>query len=468
MTAYEGGRLLRYHQIFLAGAFLGLPFLASLQIDTFGALGREGSFYPLFLGMVIWIIYAVTRREQIIIPRSNSLLCFLTFLLVALSSGLVNGFTLSNLYFQGINGMNRFLIQMGTLIFYFFSALYVCNVATRLRKDPLRLFEQLVLLSFIFPAIYSFFEVLGLWGDPFSSSVVEMINNIFRSNDALYNRVRSVATEPSAFGMYCALLFPWLLLSIFRHNGVKKVFFVIIALYMLLLNILTISRTAYFILGVEAILYFLFLGRGLIRSWKTILVMIIMGVVAFSLVLSEWDRIFSVDIARVYFSLIGDDELYTLSNIARFGTTSAALEIWTHYPILGVGLGGYAFYAPDYYPDWSWISVEIVQWSTNSLSNGIWPVVHNLYARMLAEMGGMGLISWIALNLLLLREEYVLMRLGADSMYVKTIMISTIGIMLCGFNADIFHLFGFWIIIGVTWACGIRRAAEKELPVCLK
>lgn len=459
---------MRYHQIFLVGAFLGLPFLASLQIDTFGALGREGSFYPLFLGVIIWIIYALTRREQIIIPRSNSYLCLLLFLLVALSSGVVNSLSLSNLYFQGINGMNRFLIQMGALIFYFFSALYVCNVVSRLREDTLHFFERLVLLSFIFPAIYSFFEVLGLWGDPFSSNVVETINNIFRSNDPLYNRVRSVTTEPSAFGMYCALLFPWLLLSIFRHNGIKKFFFIIVALYMLLLNILTISRTAYFILGVEAILYFLLLGKGLIRSWKTILVMIIMGVVAFSIALSEWDRIFSVDLARVYLSLISDDELYMFSNIARFGTTSAALEIWTHYPILGVGLGGYAFYAPEYYPNWSWVSVEIVEWSTNSLSNGIWPVVHNLYARILAEMGVIGLISWIVLNILLLREEYILMRSGADVMYVKTIMITTIGIMLCGFNADIFHLFGFWIIIGITWACSIRSTTEKELPVCLK
>ena len=173
-----------------------------------------------------------------------------------------------------------------------------------------------------------------------------------------------------------------------------------------------------------------------------------------------------IDIGQVFFSLTSDEGSQIMSNIARYGSTVAALEIWQIHPVFGCGFGAYAFYAPEYYPNWAWVSPEIVDWSLNTPSGEGWPLAHNMYARMLAETGGLGTILWVLLGGELIREIWGLLKLGVNQTNVKSLLISTIGILMCGFNSESLHFFAYWIILGVVWSYRMKKKEPYEISDC--
>ena len=163
------------------------------------------------------------------------------------------------------------------------------------------------------------------------------------------------------------------------------------------------------------------------------------------------------DITSIYLSLFNDDGVHDMSNLARYGSGLAAFNLWQEFPILGCGFGGFGFYASEYYPNWAWLSPEISIWSTNTPQGGAWPPVHNIYTRILSELGIVGFFTWVLIGVLLLREEKALLSLNVDNMRVKQLIISTIGVFLCGLNVDMLHLLIYWIILGFVWSYNRRE-----------
>ena len=449
----------------LAMAILVTPFIMSIGVNFFGGLGTNGSFYPVIMGVLLWggtLFY----QRKIDIPSASSFYLLLVFLGISLASGAVNFFALLDLRFQGVSGIQRFIIQYAALMFYFFVGLYVYNVCTNFNEDRLRFLERFLLFSFIIPALYSSMELMFFWGNTNVVDVIRGIDMLFRPEGGVFvGRLRSVTSEPSYLGMYSAILFPWLCSLVFRTRGWKKIIAVLLFSYFMVINVFTFSRTSYMVLGIEMLFFLVFFRKSLVQRWKTLLGMVILAAGILFWGIMSADQLFDVDIGRIYLSLFTDDEVYDMSNIARYGSASAALALWKDFPILGCGFGAFGFYAADYYPDWAWKSVEIAIWGSNSIHDGVWPPAHNIYARILSETGIVGLIAWLGAALALLREEWSLLQQGVDYMRVCNLFISTIGIVLCGFNVDTFHLLIYWIIFGVVWSYKQTLSYSKKVDL---
>ena len=64
---------------FLIIAILGIPFILSLGVNFFGGLGKNASFYPLFLGLLLFGGAVIFLRRKILIPKNPSYYLFVMF-----------------------------------------------------------------------------------------------------------------------------------------------------------------------------------------------------------------------------------------------------------------------------------------------------------------------------------------------------------------------------------------------------
>ena len=152
-------------------------------------------------------------------------------------------------------------------------------------------------------------------------------------------------------------------------------------------------------------------------------------------------------------SLIKDDTVHDLSNIARYGSQIAALRMFLDNPVFGVGFGMFGFHATDYYPAWAWISMEIINWGTNSIG-APWPPAHGLYARITGELGMFGAALWGIFLIFVYKESMVCVREAKDrkeSIFYRNCLVSFLGICLCGGNVDAFRYLFMWVLYALIW-----------------
>lgn len=450
-------------------AIISTPFFMSLKVTAFGGLGAQASFYPLFLGVLLFGMNGLVFKKKMFLPMNKSFFLLVLFVLTAFFSGIFNMDSLMELHFQGTTGDQRFFLQFGALIFYAISALYAYNVSLDLERDPLYILERLLLLSFFIPALYSSLELIAILGDASVMELLREIDTLFRPEDKIgvYPRVRSVTAEASYFGMYSAIIFPWLCSAVFDVKGWKKYIAVMIFIYYIVLNIFSFSRTSYMIFAIELILFMIFFRVSLLQHWKRVLGILVTGSLILCGIVDFFGDMVELDLGKVYLSLVADNGVYDMSNIARYGSGLAALNLWRDFPLLGCGFGGFGFYAADYYPAWAWISPELAIWAANT-PGGAWPPVHNIYTRILSEMGIVGFVTWIMIGVLLLEEEWNLLLLNVDHHRVKNLMISTVGVFLCGFNVDMLHLLIYWMILGMVWSYRGRFCKAQVLEEKLR
>jgi O-antigen ligase len=155
----------------------------------------------------------------------------------------------------------------------------------------------------------------------------------------------------------------------------------------------------------------------------------------------------------VFLSLASKDNL---SNIARFGAQLAGYQMALDHPVFGVGLGQYGFRVADYIPDWALVSEEIRKWISPTEGTA-WAPVHNIYVRIASEGGFIGLLLWISMwgSVLLgcirkYRSNTVAS--GQPDYLGLALVVSIVGVLLSGFNADSFRFFGYWLSLGAAWA----------------
>lgn len=443
------------HRYLIAIAIVLLPVFNSLGTDKLGALGRSASTYPLLLGVIVWLGTLVLQRGKVYYPRNLGFFFLLMFLLTAVLSGLFNLPDLYVLKYQGISGIDRFFIQIFALLFYVFIVIYIYNAFYHAGKEAERLFVTALSLSFFLAGGYSLFEIGAFINVPFSTEILGYIDTLFRANEELYGlRLRSLANEASMFAMYCTLIFPWIFSRFFRNR--RSFGDIIIVSYFILLMGLTFSRTAYIVFIIQLIVFFILYRKEIfsVGMHGAVYFFAIIGILTFgaiSIYFSNMELFEKIDVTALVYSLVSDDvdNPHLLSNIARYSSQIAAIRMFFDHPVLGVGLGGFGFYAPQYYPDSLGESWEIIAQSSNTIG-GAWPVAHGLYVRILAEMGILGLVFWLFLWGWNIFKSFASLRnLAREQIqYKKNLLISLIGMLLIGFVGDSLTWASYWIYLG--------------------
>src|SRR5208283_4032123 len=126
-----------------------------------------------------------------------------------------------------------------------------------------------------------------------------------------------------------------------------------------------------------------------------------------------------------------------------------ALKIFAANPIVGVGLGQFAFNAVASMPSWGFLSPEVGVSFT--YPEAPWPNTYSLYARLAAELGLIGLLGWVAIWSALIIAvchaalTYVGFRRPVPVIAYAIIM-SCIGILVTGVTTDTFRT----PMIGIT------------------
>jgi hypothetical protein len=210
--------------------------------------------------------------------------------------------------------------------------------------------------------------------------------------DAWDKRLRTVSFEPPAFGNFAGLAWPWLVCAVLMTQKSRR------ALHIILLSAFTIlivgsqARTGWLLLGANLIsfglLRFLFLPReGLVNKPAVLITgstLLLAGASTLVMYAANFDGI----VARVI-------DGTSVSDLSRLAYQVTALKIFAASPIVGVGLGQFAFNAGAFMPSWGFLSPEVRP--SLLYPEAPWPNTYSLYARLAAELGVIGLLGWATL-----------------------------------------------------------------------
>lgn len=448
---------------FILMAIILIPFNALPYFKgVFGELASEAAFYPLLL--CILLFFSVTTvRGKFDVPHNTSAYFGTAFLISVLVSVLINADQIISSSIKGRSGTEKLAFQLMVIGFVTLVSLSCYRFFSRI--DAIALVRQGILWSLPIPFFVGGLEILSNVFDLNSAQVfLSVIGSIIRepTESVLFARIRTVSGEASWFAMYAGFVLPWLLAERDLAIGRKRTLLLLVVMYLILLIILSQSRTAYFTVAIEFLLYG-YLSKGTFKFVKIAKYAVIAVTIVILLTVV---KIGDKNIASV-FNTLGDVE-QNMSNVGRFGSQVAAYNIATEHWV-GVGLGQYGFYAPQYYPDFAWLSYEIKQWADPDVGSP-WPPVHSLHFRILSEVGWFGLFLWFLMWLAVLRDLWKKQRKNSSNdpslrAYSAGIFTCVVSLLLSGFNSDSFRFFPYWIILALCWSLPVSNKKRSIKPL---
>ena len=150
----------------------------------------------------------------------------------------------------------------------------------------------------------------------------------------------------------------------------------------------------------------------------------------------------------------------------RFAYAETALRIFADYPILGVGLGNYAFFFDKELPNRPWQnSPEIIRQITPTERGSQLITPKNLPARLLAETGLVGAILFSGFVLAVLGGVLYLLfaPLEVSRYWGLAGLLGLVAFLMAVFFTDSFAMPNMWVVFGLITAAAHLR--ENSSPV---
>lgn len=453
-------------------------FLISLPITSFpyfpsgiggGTLVRPMAIYPLIVLMVLVIIPRGLTK-----PLPKTLLSFLPFIIVSIVSVLL-AFMAGIEPTQGVSVAARMIRAIITLglgaMIYFAVSLWPQN------QEDLQSSLRWLYLGFALALLWGTLQVVYVlrYSDGYFNLISELQRYV--SIRRLFpNRISGLTYEPNWFAEQIALLLlPFLLGAVARGYSVYKwrrgwltIEWFLLG-WALLVLIFTFSRTG---LAIALLLFFLsvmlFLPK---KSFKEDSVqgsvrrsMILRIAAAGMLVVLLSTVIFFVGTRSNYFSRIWrywTEDTKTSSYLEyiafsqRFIYWQAAYNMYESHPVIGIGLGNYAFFLEENLPDRPYNTVpEILKVVTQSQRTGRLITSKNLFARLIAETGLAGIATFMAFVLAIF--GCVLYLWLSDSMNEKfwgaAGLLGLIAFFMTALSTDSFAIPNMWVVFGFATA----------------
>jgi hypothetical protein len=434
------------------------------------ALVRPLSIYPLVLLVLLVALPHMVRKP---IPRT--LLVFLPFILVAVATSLIS--TLRGIESTtSVSQVWRILRALVTLgigaAMYFSVALYPSS------SDDLRASLRWLYLGFALALLWG--SIQAVYIVEFDSSFYHKLARIqtYISTRKLFTtRVSGMTYEPNWFAVQISsLLVPLLLASIlsgfsaFRWRWRWLTLEWFLFAWAVAILAFTFSRAGIAILFLLVVTGFLFLrahrplqpdrARPRRRLWlfRLIEAGVVAGVLVgliyvaslknpfFARIWSYWSEVENTSLED-YFEYLGFG--------ARFRYGEAAYRTYEAYPVLGVGLGNYAFYFPEMMPDEPLAaSPELLRQIVPEGNRERLITPKNFYYRLLAETGLIGLAAFVAFIAALLGCAFFLW-LSAEKeqkYWGRAGLLGLVAFVASAVSFDSFAIPNMWIMFGLITA----------------
>jgi O-antigen ligase len=460
------------------------PFMPLVSNET---QVRPLSIYPMLLMLPLLLLQMRKKRIKIWHAVFTPLLVLILIIIATAFAGAFYApLDLRSQVYWG-----RFLRSASTVIIGLGFFLYA--IWTTCSRDELFASLKWLYLGFFITFLWGFIQVLVFSGWIMSENTLDAIQKSFSiSGISLKNlRIPGFALEPSWLaGQIAVIYLPWLFASIltgFKLTRWRWLEYILTVMAVFLL-VLTYSRSGLLMALVACFLATLFFGREkLIQVWEwwkrpldpnpdqktkrvpafALRMAIIAALVVFlGLSLQALGR-------NSYFSKIWQSRKSNLVEYVidiyagpRLAYAWSGVEIFSQYPWTGVGLGATGFYLYSNLPDWSKTFVPEISTHLSPL-NSSFPNTKNLFVRIIAETGILGLAAFLGFLFYMLAQILTFGRIpGREALFLGVAGLFTwIVLILFCLTQDSFAIPNTWInlgmLLGVT---GLTSKPVNKIP----
>jgi O-antigen ligase len=369
---------------------------------------RPLSLYPIALLIPLLLVQLLQKKTSI--PRAGTLVPLLAFVLIALAATSL-GLLLEPLPLRGQGYVGRVIRAWATLaigLSFFLTAIWMNR-----NEEDLRFSLKWLLAGFVMDILWSGVQGLAFYTPLLKKVTVTHWQRLFSMRELVKtNRVSGMAYEPAWLaGQIATVYLPWLFAALLTRLHITRFKWleVILLGFAALLLLATFSRGGLLTAAGALALTFLLVGRGEFRNgWNWfisgfqagsqwllrvgLILLFISALAGAGLFLSQKGYI-----TRLFNTQAESLEEFVIENSAgaRAAYTFGALGAYQESPMIGVGLGASGFYIYDHLPDWALTTVPEIARQL-SPENRLYPNPKNLYVRLLAETGLVGLFVFIA------------------------------------------------------------------------
>lgn len=436
--------------------FIGLvliPFTQISGIELLREYAHESAIYCWLLGGALALVDDIwTKNNNRVLLKSKLILFWSVFFGWCLLTYVFNFSEIQSNYFKYRTGNNRFVFQIISLFLTsYFLVYYFTNVFTRvgIRESFIKI-RKVLLFTFFFVFTYAIVELcVGKFESLFAKKIIEFFNLLPVLNKTEYygGRLSSVCFEVPALGNYLILIYGWMFSYVFDDSKwYKRVWPSFLVIF---LTVLSGARAALVIVLFQVILgWILYVKISKIRiNYKIVISALSVLLFLVFLVFFNWNKVDTIFKEKMNLF----DVEHSISNKTRYGMQYASLMVFRENPIKGVGFGQNGFWKQAYYPEWAVEeNYEFSEWYLNEEVYNFAPDF-NLYTRLLAETGLVGLILFFVFLGSILKESYsLLLSINSEiNVFGIVLFLSFIGFIINWFQIDFFRQFGFWICLSL-------------------
>ena len=438
--------------LFFAGLFF-FPFNEYEGIPALGEFRNEAGALFFFAGFVMVLIASLYTKKLPVPFGSPIFRVIFLFLGWCIISSLINLPTISENFFKQTTGINRFVRQyvsllISTVIFFIF----YWNVIVKMSiPEILHSIRKVLLISLIVASIYGFLEIMVSYFQVFVLLPVLQLFDYFPFLEVFLHpngRISSISYEPPSFAIYLITIAGWMFSYVLTEKGLWK-FMPTVAV--LVLTFFSGSRTALLLVFFQLFIFSIILYRkNEFRKYIVYATAFILTITALLLVYNG---------QRIYYAI--EEKVETLdfqsnlknnvSNQSRFGMQLASLRVFRDNPVTGVGYGQQSYHSRFHYPRWAIKkNYEFEIWYLNKREPSF-PPGYNLYTRLLAETGiiGLGLILYFIYLVIATTNKIIRNTTGDAQILAYILLISFAGLFVNWLQIDSFRIYGVWISLAI-------------------
>src|SRR5699024_332823 len=379
-----------YYLLFIIGLFF-IPFN---DFDGLGFLGefRSESAVLFFLtgSLLLFSFFLLGKRMRF--PLKNFYYhLFLIFFAWCFLATLFNIFEVKDNYFKHTGGISRFFRQYISLIL---SAVvlftFYWNVLREMTwRQILHTIRTVFLCSLIFTAVFGLLETLIVYFHVYSvGPLLDLFDYFPFLNTKVYgDRISSITQESPYLAIYLITVAGWMFSYILTSKGIKR----FIPTFLILeLTFFSGSRTGMIVIFAQ-LLVFLVVLFSIPRYRKYVYILIVSCIVVSGTAIAINPQKAISEINEKVKSLNFSNLTANVSNQTRFGIQSSNIKVAMNHPIIGVGFGQQTYYNRFHYPVWATYNNYEFSMFFKDPDWLSFPPGYNMYLRILAETGIIGL-----------------------------------------------------------------------------